>query len=177
MVIFGQIFSSSSESNAVRLCVARLQLRPPSVQPQKRLPRPDDPIPRKPPAFFVRDLKRTNSVGENELKRVASSSALPGPSKKLKVTESDQVFKVPELPTTGKSKGKGKEKDVFGDVDNVVRAEFKGSKADEGQPMTVDEGTLEKANKNVRIRCSVLRNLEGIPWLNGDAYRSSNVLR
>lgn len=162
--------------------MARLHQQPPSALPQKRLPRPDDPIPRKPPAFFIRDLKRTGSIGAiggKELKRVASSSVLSaGPSKKPKVVddvaEGDAMFKIPELPkkATIKAKGKGKEKDVFGEVDEVEHVpitEAKGKKDEQkfdGVPMTVDENTLEKANKNVSTPLlGSVRDLNGRPFL------------
>ncbi|KAG5650952.1 hypothetical protein H0H81_010430, partial [Sphagnurus paluster] len=76
------------------LVVARLTARPPPPQaPKLRLPRPDDPTPRKPPVFYngdigtKRDLKRTGSVGlfpgARELKRTGSISTIPLKKKKL----------------------------------------------------------------------------------------------
>lgn len=149
------------------MIVARVVDRPPSAQPTKRLPRPDDPIPRKPPAFFIRDqLKRTASSNTRDLKRTASTSAGGvGSSKRVKLTEENaasssysgkQVFKVPEVPSAKSpagsnaksSKGKGKEKDVFGDITEILGSKDK-QKTEGGQPMSIDENTLEKGNKNV----------------------------
>ena len=60
------------------------------MQHHLRLPRPDDPIPRKPPITFGRDLKKTGSLAlvrtssstssstNRELKRVASGSVVGG---------------------------------------------------------------------------------------------------
>lgn len=156
--------------------MGRITQRPSAPQTVPRKPRPDDPIPRKPPAFFVRDLKRTGSLGvvgssSRELKRVASGNTTgAGPLKKQKLAANgsvadlgsgvrlgvpdlelgDVVFKVPELPLKqSKVKGKGKEKDVFGDVSEVARAGKGKQKADEGSAGAVDEAGFEKANKNV----------------------------
>ena len=126
----------------------------------------------------MRDLKRAGSLGvvgssTRELKRVASGNITSaGPLKKQKLTNNgsvaadlgsgvrlgvadvelgdDVVFKVPELPVKqGKVKGKGKEKDVFGDVSEVARVGKGKSRADEGSMGVVDEVGFEKANKNV----------------------------
>ncbi|KAF9523839.1 hypothetical protein CPB83DRAFT_862179 [Crepidotus variabilis] len=173
IVIFAQQLTSplSADSRRIRMCVARLLDTPPNVQPTKRLPRPDDPIPRKPPAFFIQNqLKRTASTNARDLKRTASTGSL-APTKRAKLTEGtaatatstgESVFKVPELPgskqpagsSTAKSKGKGKEKDVFGDVREIQGAKDK-QKPEEGQVLTVSEGTLEKTNKNVIKRSTV----------------------
>lgn len=169
IVVFAQVFRFSENRKIIRLCVGRItpRLLPPQTQP--RAPRPDDPIPRKPPTFFIRDLKRVGSVGR-DLKRVASGSSLAaGPLKRQKTlntsgiaadlgsgvrlgavdVEADRVFKVPELPKQARvnAKGKEKESDVFGDVSEVQRATtVKGKqKSDETQ----NEAAFEKANKNV----------------------------
>jgi len=156
--------------------VGRVTQRPSAPETLPRKPRPDDPIPRKPPVFFVRDLKRTGSLGVSgnstrELKRVASGNVIgAGPLKKQKLAMNgsiadlgsgtrlgvpdseagDAVFKVPELPVKqSKVKGKGKEKDVFGDVSEVGRVGKGKQKADESAVGVVDEAGFEKANKNV----------------------------
>ncbi|KAF8957338.1 hypothetical protein BDZ97DRAFT_1846965 [Flammula alnicola] len=177
IVIFAQRVPSSEDARTIRLYVGRVTTRPVASQAQPRAPRPDDPIPRKPPAFFIRDLKRTGSLGvvggSRELKRVASGSILGvGPLKKQKTLnengiaadlgsgvrlgasdiDGDRVFKVPELPRQAQAKGKGKEKDVFGDVSEVGRiASAKGKqKVDDN-----DEAGLEKVNKNVIKRATI----------------------
>ncbi|PPQ88986.1 hypothetical protein CVT25_005085 [Psilocybe cyanescens] len=175
IVVFAQVFRFSENRKIIRLCVGRItpRLLPPQTQP--RAPRPDDPIPRKPPTFFIRDLKRVGSVGR-DLKRVASGSSLAaGPLKKQKTlntsgiaadlgsgvrlgavdVEADRVFKVPELPKQARvnAKGKEKESDVFGDVSEVQRATtVKGKqKSDETQ----NEAAFEKANKNAVKRSTI----------------------
>ncbi|KIM36726.1 hypothetical protein M413DRAFT_448870 [Hebeloma cylindrosporum] len=183
IVIFAQLVASSdSATKTIRLCVGRITQRPSAPQTVPRKPRPDDPIPRKPPAFFVRDLKRTGSLGVvgssvRELKRVASGNitgAVPLKKQKLASNGSvadlgsgvrlgvpdlepgDVVFKVPELPLKpSKVKGKGKEKDVFGDVSEVPRVGKGKQKADEGSVGVVDEAGFEKANKNVIKRSTI----------------------
>lgn len=64
----------------------------------------------------------------------------------VRLGEDDRVFKVPELPR--QAKGKGKEKDVFGDVSEVQRVVTSGN----GKQKMGDKGDagLEKANKHVR---------------------------
>ncbi|GLB37960.1 hypothetical protein LshimejAT787_0410110 [Lyophyllum shimeji] len=137
---------SGQDSRTLKLAVARLTARPPPPQaPLLRLPRPDDPTPRKPPAFYngdigtqsgiERELKRVASKGPlapgRELKRVASISNANAKRKKLTATagaearagdgksmvKGDAVFKVPELPVHGRSNVKGKGKRVEGEVD------------------------------------------------------------
>jgi hypothetical protein len=149
--------------------VARLCQRPQTVHPQHRVPRPDDPTPRKPPVIFIREKnsKRTESLGtiENDrsLKRVGSANLNGfGPPKRLKLLEAKNraidtnIFKIPELPepkqgNVDNNKGKVKEKDVFGDVAEVVREpDIQGKQRfEQNQILAVTENTLEKANKNV----------------------------
>ncbi|KDR75517.1 hypothetical protein GALMADRAFT_484751 [Galerina marginata CBS 339.88] len=180
IVVFAQVVPSSEDRRTIRLCVGRITQRPAMPSVQKRGPRPDDPIPRKPPAFFIRDLKRTGSLGGGvagrELKRMASSGNLGVVAlKKQKLPngngiladlgsgvrlgavdpEGDRVFKVPELPKQ-KANGKGKEgeKDVFGDVSEVQRAQVAAAKSVKGKQKAdddLDEGALEKAIKRATI--------------------------
>lgn len=165
IVVFAQVSRFSNEKKIIRLRVGRIAPRPLPQHSLPRPPRPDDPIPRKPPAFFIRDLKRVGSLGN--LKRVASGSTLgAGPLKKQKTSgiaadlgsgvrldavdvEGDRVFKVPELPKQAKvtAKGKEKERDVFGDVSEVQRATVVKSKSKSDD--TQNEAAFEKANKNV----------------------------
>lgn len=121
----------SKGPSILQLNVARI-----TQPPVPKLPRPDDPIPRKPPVMLTRNesignLKRVASAtfkGSNDLKRVASGSLanvmIPkrpklvggsvsnlGSGVRLGATKSsgEDVFKVPELPVKQKAK-----EDVFG---------------------------------------------------------------
>ena len=160
--------------------MARLCQRLQTVHLQHRVPRPDDPTPRKPPVIFMREknYKRTESLGtiENDrsLKRVGSANLNGlGPPKRLKLLEAKdcgtdtKTFKIPELPefkqgNVVNKKGKVKEKDVFGDVAEVVREPVIQGKqrSEQKQILTVDENTLEKANKNVSSSSKSLRSGE-----------------
>lgn len=163
-MVFGQV--TTSNAPVIRLRVARVTPHPPPKPVPSRVPRPDDPIPRRPPL-----INRTKSVSASTLtrglKRAASSSynnltlaALPGDSsiltKKQKLTNgnpkdvskssnpADEVFKVPPLP--GKAKGKAKEKDdLFGSV-----LKRKPSAGDLGKGPGLEETEVERINKNVR---------------------------
>jgi len=163
----------------------------------------------------VRDLKRAGSLGvagssTRELKRVASGNITSaGPLKKQKLVNNgsvadlgsgvrlgvpdvelgDVVFKVPELPVKqGKVKGKGKEKDVFGDVSEVARVGKGKPKADEGSMGVVEEAGFEKANKNVSFGfCLIAPKLnlsfqighqaidDRVPWENQGSDRCNAV--
>jgi len=94
------------------------------------------------------------------LNRVANG---PGPSKRAKLirtktgeTESD-VFKIPKIPEPAQialsppelDQSNGKERDVFGEVSEAGRQRVKGKQKEDTHGVTVDENTLEKANKNV----------------------------
>ncbi|EAU91744.2 hypothetical protein CC1G_04512 [Coprinopsis cinerea okayama7 len=149
-------------AQTIRLCVGRITQRP---QPKKRLPRPDDPIPRKPPILFAREIQRAESKGSlafaigtgkigkvNELKRVGSGSfaaSANGVTKRPKLvggtSSSNDVFKVPEVPHR-QSKGKEKAQDVFGDVAEVQNGKGKGKAPVSGQE--AEAAALEKANKS-----------------------------
>ena len=132
------------------------------------MPRPDDPIPRKPPPHFVQkqSLQRSASlngvVERKDLKRVGSvSTGMAGPPKRTKLTKTtgdtdSDVFKIPIVPgpqinqvTPELSKSNGKCRDVFGEVSEVGKQKIKGKQKEEVQGLIVDENTLEKANKNV----------------------------
>ncbi|CAA7260449.1 unnamed protein product [Cyclocybe aegerita] len=175
IVIYAELSSASNSPQPIRLRVARLCPRPPPCPPtekKKRIPRPDDPIPRKPPAFFVRELKRTGSLGvgslaaggmARELKRVASVGGGilgPPPAKKQKVggdiaglgsgvrlgksgSVDESAFKVPELPSILK-KGKGKEKEKEKDVFGDVAEVSSAVKAKESTSSNVKESNPEE---------------------------------
>ena len=162
MVIFAKMDESRGAGSActrrtTRLVVARLTTRPPDTRPRARIPRPDDPIPRKPPLFLfgskvrsagAHELKRagsSNSLGSlhdiRELKRVASvsSSLANDVTKKAKLDE-EEIFKVPVIPAGAKVKRKGRrteDVDVFGlTVAN-------------GEKVRDTEADIERLNKNV----------------------------
>ncbi|RXW22371.1 hypothetical protein EST38_g3489 [Candolleomyces aberdarensis] len=163
---------AEGKTPTIQLRVGRLTLRPPQ-QKLVRLPRPDDPIPRKPPIVF----------GRGDLKRVASGTlALNGGAKRPKLlgggnsvsnlgsgvrlaatASSGDVFKVPELPKQAAKQAKEKEKakekeDVFGGVSEVGPAQGASAKAKrktdeldellELEEDDIDGGALERANKN-----------------------------
>lgn len=133
-------------NRALRLIVARIAPRPVSRPNLLRLPRPDDPTPRKPPAFFGgsgkggarAELTRIASAGSvlggRELKRTASLSGAVakrpkvadlGSGVRLGEEKSRGLFKVPQLPLViGKGKEKARpvegEPDVFGGSDMCI---------------------------------------------------------
>jgi len=165
IVVFGQVISPTARS--VKLRVARITPHPPQRPVQSRIPRPDDPTPRRPPVAFG----RTKSNGPNVLRRTASSvsaalsfrldhdnGALVKKQKPVTGISSHesskgQVFKVPPLP--GKEKTKGKEKeDVFGSH-SLSRKSSNGDIG--GQHAEEKETDVERANKNVRCFCLVFQ--------------------
>ncbi|KAM6502729.1 hypothetical protein JOM56_002706 [Amanita muscaria] len=172
IVIFARLNEqdSSEAKPQLQLVVARLTARPPDPRPRPRLPRPDDPIPRKPPLLLVgskvrqpgiRELRSVGSSGEldpiqaaRELKRVASiGNGLSNRSKRQKLEVCGQGgdgkarFKVPQMPSkTAHLKGKGNaqstDTDVFGL--NVVNGDT--SHTEDGN---CRDGEIERTNKNV----------------------------
>ncbi|PPQ85103.1 hypothetical protein CVT26_005419, partial [Gymnopilus dilepis] len=113
--------SSSTPQQTITLRVGRITPKPPSPQTlKKRPPRPDDPIPRKPPAFFIRDgggVRKAGSVGnvltvgagergKDALKRVASATAA-GVAKKQKVSSSSAVADLGSGVRLGAAAGNG----------------------------------------------------------------------
>lgn len=144
IVIFAQLNSTADSSNTIQLSVARLSQRPPAQQVQKRVPRPDDPTPRKPPAFFLQGLKRAGSLGTSV--GVSKRVVALGSGVRLGAnTEGDRVFKVPEVPRQMKG-------DVFGDIAEINRVESKSGKGKQkSEEGPINEVAFEKANKNVSI--------------------------
>ncbi|KAG6832089.1 hypothetical protein H0H87_002917 [Tephrocybe sp. NHM501043] len=122
VVIFAR---SNHNDNTLNLIVARLSNRPPPTHVSLRLPRPDDPTPRKPPVLYASnaggtnvtrpELKRGPSlVPGRELKRVASVSNVMG-TKSKKVAGVDDVV-VADLGSgvrLGDGKGTGKGNGLF----------------------------------------------------------------
>lgn len=165
MVVFAKFGELQGNSSAcirrtTQLVVARLTTRPPDTRPRARLPRPDDPIPRKPPLFLfgskvisagTHGLKRagsSNSLGSihdmRELKRVASvGGGLASSVAKKPKLDGNEIFKVPDVPTGAKAKRKARrteDTDVFGlNVANDENARDSGIGAEE----------IERLNKNV----------------------------
>ncbi|KAJ3809389.1 hypothetical protein F5876DRAFT_43957 [Lentinula aff. lateritia] len=148
---------------------------------KSRLPRPDDPTPRKPPsALFGKalDLRRVASFNaSSDLARVRQkvngSIANLGSDVRLAHKHTPEgTFKIPSLPDKNarlngskakeKDKGKGKATtldDVFGSESLVAgssggakrKAENKGKRKRESEGGTVDETLQETENKNVRV--------------------------
>lgn len=179
VVIFARTLehtTDNADTQILDLVVARIAPRPPPAPlepPPPRLPRPDDPTPRKTPLILFgagkRELKRVTSIGPNvparELKRAASSSNVGANPKRKKLVngeKNDVLFKVPEVPVAlSKTNAKRKRKqmdedgDVFGDVDMMPTASTSAgkSKVDQAGMAPDDEVVeMERANKNVRIR-------------------------
>ncbi|OCB88127.1 hypothetical protein A7U60_g4755 [Sanghuangporus baumii] len=124
IVVFGRPHPSSS---IMQLCVARIMPPPPKPtqagQPlnektqQARPPRPDDPIPRKPPAGYAGiariglGMKRTASVKLNGVEGPNKKLKKEAPSTSFATSRSQGSFKIPPLPP-GKARATS-EVDVF----------------------------------------------------------------
>ncbi|KAJ7601108.1 hypothetical protein C8J56DRAFT_767124 [Mycena floridula] len=125
MIIFAQDTANPGDADSqIRLAVARLTTEPPTI-PKARLPRPDDPTPRKPPAVLV--------AKGRELRRIPSNNALASSSKRQKLDDGSaallgsgvrlgsvaaeaSTFKVPYVPSKLGTNPTRKE-DVFGSAD------------------------------------------------------------
>lgn len=152
--------TSSSSTKTLQILAARIQ--PKEVVQEKRKPRPDDPTPRRPSAYYVEE---DASVALKRKRGVSMSSLTFGGGKKSKAVEEDEqvkrarevmlhmpkpsrasqkekvpVFKVPQLPARLSSP----EEDVFGSGGTSDEAR---SKRDKPQQPGFDE--LEKANRTV----------------------------
>ncbi|KAI0688456.1 hypothetical protein BC835DRAFT_1419128 [Cytidiella melzeri] len=174
--------SSTSVPATLQMYAARILTAPPP--PVMRLPRPDDPTPRKPSAYALGEsakrkremsgaslvpgggIKKAKpgrietSLEEDEQVRRAREVMLRGPSKISREKSEADIFKVPPLPTRSASLAtmetvSHSSMDVFGSV-GVVKNKGKGK---EGYG---DRGSteLEKANKTVIKQATVtwLRN-------------------
>jgi hypothetical protein len=135
MIIFAR-----PQATELQLIVARITPAPPP--PSLRLPRPDDPTPRRPPLRF----DRSSSAGSNAFmkKRTNSVSVVADLGSGVRLG-ADASFKVPEMPRSAK----GKEREVVADDDVFGQGavENKGKrKRDESDR----ENEIEKANKTVR---------------------------
>ncbi|KAJ7721468.1 hypothetical protein B0H16DRAFT_1602458 [Mycena metata] len=125
------IFARPQATGELQLIVARITPAPPPPS-LLRLPRPDDPTPRRPPIRF----DRSSSVGSNPLvrKRTASMANL-GSSVRL----DSASFKVPDVPRNSVKREEDLDDDVFGQVEN------KGKRKAESDA----ENQMEKANKTI----------------------------
>ncbi|KAJ6589168.1 hypothetical protein B0H19DRAFT_1248724 [Mycena capillaripes] len=137
MIIFAR-----PQAAELQLIVARITPAPPPPSLQ-RLPRPDDPTPRRPPIRF----DRSYSTGANPFGRKRTPSiANLGSGVRLDSPDlGDVAFKIPALPRNGKEREMMEidEEDVFGQGAPV---ENKGKrKRDESEV----ENQMEKANKTI----------------------------
>ncbi|KAJ7033414.1 hypothetical protein C8F04DRAFT_1002868 [Mycena alexandri] len=126
------IFARPQATGELQLIVARITPAPPPPS-LLRLPRPDDPTPRRPPIRF----DRSSSVGSNPLvrKRTASMANL-GSSVRL----DSASFKVPDVPRSSVKREEDLDDDVFGQVENKGKRKATESEA---------ENQMEKANKTI----------------------------
>jgi hypothetical protein len=162
MVIFARLPEEGSDAT-VDLVVGRITASPPvNSSSYMRLPRPDDPKPREPPLSFTnsahRNLKRTTFlVDEPPSKKPIfgddESFADMGSGFRLD-TPPGTSFKIPTLPVKKNSKSKDQvpqenhaEDDLFGPV---IPPELKQKQTKVPEDEILDEGAIEKKNKNVR---------------------------
>lgn len=133
---------ASASGRSFRMHVERAAVVPHTAS--ARAPPPDDPIPRRPPAFLIRDVKHTTSNSK--------LAPAPAPLKRQKAAElgssvrlgaGEALFKVPELPALaqGNTKGRGKEGGVFDEVAAATKVKLRAEGGD---------APPEKANRNVR---------------------------
>ena len=171
--------TSSIPPQSLRILAARILTKPPP--PAIRLPRPDDPTPRKPPAQLSsakrkRELsaihfdlgsgaKRVKGKAEEEDEQVRMARDImlnmPKPGalgKDVRMgSKGDVLFKVPEVPSRSLSRSHSEssvaDTDVFGDVSTPLDPKVKSRAPPVDKPGS-DE--LEKANKIVCfawVRC------------------------
>lgn len=139
MVVFPTI-----QSTKIQLRVARILPGPP--QNQLRLPRPDDPTPRKPPLTLPQartSLSRHKSSGS--IAANLGSGVRLGGKKADDAQHDDQIalFKVPDIPSKN---GKGKQR---ADPEPDVFAEAVENKGKRKRVEDPGESEMEKANKTV----------------------------
>ncbi|KAK7036467.1 hypothetical protein VNI00_011664 [Paramarasmius palmivorus] len=184
--------STRTDSSSCQLAVARIT---PAPQPAKaRIPRPDDPTPRKPPSHSSsrsRDLRRISSAN-----LAAFNARLPKPSSAapnslaatlgsgVRLGKAPSEFKVPQLPPKetkpkAREKGKGKAVDQADvDVFNVGSSANKGTKrkrVEEAQSQSQsqsdaaseNETPMERDNKN-RIKRTTQQQLSATSMQKSD---------
>jgi hypothetical protein len=161
MMIYAEVGSPEDEEE-VCLKVGRV-LPKPKVVVKPRLPRPDDPTPRKPPQI-LRELRRAPSASlinlQNKKQKLSHNytmegiAASLGSAIRLGKNKSEPLFKVPQVPVkSGSKKGKEQavlfteEEDVFGPVRTAVSDEHvsQSSANDNGANISA----LERENKDV----------------------------
>ena len=161
--------TSQSPPATLRMFASRILPGPP--QPAARVPRPDDPTPRKPPALassaakrkretsvsasfaVVAGGKRSKAAAEEEeqvrrAREVMFNMPKADSAEPRRVSSVKGTFKVPSLPARGGSLdaiGDESSFDVFGAVEDVGKGKGKGKDAAE-KP---GSNELEKANKTV----------------------------
>ncbi|KAJ6510335.1 hypothetical protein C8R45DRAFT_1160747 [Mycena sanguinolenta] len=127
------IFAKPCEAE-LQLVVARIT---PAPQPASllRLPRPDDPTPRRPPLRFDRTAS-------------SSSSLFGARSRTGSVAESSDKFKVPSVPRAGKERAMDvDDEDVFGGTGTA--GDSRPGKRKRGADESEAESQMEKANKTI----------------------------
>ncbi|KAF7326417.1 VPS9 domain-containing protein [Mycena venus] len=168
MLIFARPHSQGSTNSELELVVARITPAP-SAPSLLRLPRPDDPTPRRPPIRFGLERTATSSSSANlfsgrNLKRTASAASLGSsvrvgldamPEAGSSSTANADTFKIPAIPRAGKErahpmavdiKQEEEEEDVFG----TGRVENKGKRKRGSDDRESDvENQMEKANKTI----------------------------
>ncbi|KAJ7182552.1 hypothetical protein C8R43DRAFT_967437 [Mycena crocata] len=141
MIIFARL-----NTTELQLIVARITPAPPPPS-TLRLPRPDDPTPRRPPFRFDRASSTSSNLFAN--KRNASVVANLGSGVRLGIDSPDThavgSFKIPDMPRSlkGKERAITADEDVFGH--GAVENKGKRKRIDE----TDSENQMEKANKTI----------------------------
>ncbi|KAJ7750084.1 hypothetical protein DFH07DRAFT_828161 [Mycena maculata] len=140
MIIFAR-----PDRTELQLIVARITPAPPPPS-LLRLPRPDDPTPRRPPLRFDRSV----STGSNMFVKKRNASALANLGSGVRLGDPlnpAQVgsFKIPDMPRNAKRKEREilPEEDVFGQ--GAVENKAKRKRTDESD----SETQMEKANKTI----------------------------
>ncbi|KAJ7173715.1 hypothetical protein C8R46DRAFT_1189884 [Mycena filopes] len=135
------ILARPQATGELQLVVARITPAPPPPS-LLRLPRPDDPTPRRPPIRF----DRSSSVGSNPLvrKRTASVANL-GSSVRLDSFDNG-AFKIPDLPRSSVKREEDMEDDVFGQGAVENKGKRKRTALDAEAEV---ENQMEKANKTI----------------------------
>ncbi|KAJ6482213.1 hypothetical protein C8R47DRAFT_1322113 [Mycena vitilis] len=150
MVIFAR--PAAAELQLIVACITPAP-PPPSLL---RLPRPDDPTPRRPPIRFDRAASAgANPFGRKRTPSVANlGSGVRLGSVDASGQDADAAFKVPALPRSGKERATTQpvegeeEEDVFGHVASTSAVENKG-KRKRGSDESEAEAQMEKANKTI----------------------------
>ncbi|KAF9262688.1 hypothetical protein L218DRAFT_1000567 [Marasmius fiardii PR-910] len=162
IVVYIRQISSDDNPPKAELAVARITSRPPA-----RLPRPDDPTPRKPPTLPMnrtRELRRLpNANIPTRKQNIPPTSLAASLGGDVRLGKAQPEFKVPQLPAkvnkakSGKVKDMGKGKafemadidDVFaGGVAASVNNGAKRKRGEEGSNAAENETPLERENKN-----------------------------